>query len=241
MNLVKVLKATLEEHEGDVIYFLDACYGASSLASSPGKELIASSSFEMVPTTDDNHVTTGFTSHLCESLSERQGKPNTLAHLHARLIRYRITRSNNNNETMDLETTPVHTELHPNQKNSLILAPLGFRNPSVPWPNEPLHDPSEPKVQITVHLHHTTIPDLQNWVINTWLTQSKPPFIRSQEITIASACQTGTGSSLLVTFIIPAAIHNTMHSHPAYQMVSYVASNNIWLPPQFNLPYRPAS
>ncbi|KAL8878015.1 MAG: hypothetical protein Q9198_004089 [Flavoplaca austrocitrina] len=212
MNLVDVMNATLELHDSDVAYLLDSCYG-TSLALKTGKELLASSSVEIVSTASGM---TGFTRQLCDLLEKQERKPITLAHIHAKLLKKHF--AGIDNTIMGLELTPVHTELNPNQQGSLILAPLrtsSFRNP-VPWPsrNVPFLDRDHLKVQISVHMWNTKIPELQNWV--KWLTTNKPPFIRELEISVATACKTG---SLLVTLIIPAAVHSAMHGNPAYQMI----------------------
>ncbi|KAI4271607.1 MAG: hypothetical protein LQ337_005891 [Flavoplaca oasis] len=223
MNLVDVMNATLELHDSDVAYLLDSCYG-TSLALKTGKELLASSSVEIVSTASGM---TGFTRQLCDLLEKQERKPITLAHIHAKLLKKHF--AGIDNTIMGLELTPVHTELNPNQQGSLILAPLrtsSFRNP-VPWPsrNVPFLDRDHLKVQISVHMWNTKIPELQNWV--KWLTTNKPPFIRELEISVATACRTG---SLLVTLIIPAAVHSAMHGNPAYQMIGYVQSNDLWVP-----------
>ncbi|KAL8999176.1 MAG: hypothetical protein Q9169_001955 [Polycauliona sp. 2 TL-2023] len=163
-------------------------------------------------------------------ICQRYSEPDTLLMFTMEAIQSRSPEERD----MSLGPTPVHTEIHPNQQVSLVLAPLqtdSFGDPILsPSLNLPMLEEDEPEVQITVHLWDTSLSELQDWV--RWFIVNRQPFVRELEITVASACETfvhGSGS-LLVTLIMPAAVHNAMHGDAAYQMVCYVRSSNIWVP-----------
>ncbi|KAL8842271.1 MAG: hypothetical protein Q9170_000597 [Blastenia crenularia] len=221
LNLTAVLEATLNHHRQDVIYLIDGCYAGSAMLNT-GKEVLASSAVE-VPSTG---LITGFTRQIVDILEEQDRAPITVAHLHAKLLQvYRGP----GNTRMGLDIMPVHSELNRDQKGSLVIAPLNPHGSTRPQTHlqQLMHTPllhrDEPKVLISVHLSDlNSIPDLQTWI--QWLLRSETPYIRKGEIAVESAYPT---SSLLVMFMIPAAVHNTMRSHPAYQLIGYVAGDNV--------------
>ncbi|KAL8831277.1 MAG: hypothetical protein Q9170_005368 [Blastenia crenularia] len=212
MNFTALIKASLELHRHDVVYLVDACFDLT-LEMGCGKELLAASACE------SPSVSGRFTRRLLELLVKQARKPITLAQIHARLLMHQWGPGN---------TTPVHTELNPDQNDSLVIAPITFSGTTAPVsrfqpsPDTPLLDVNEPKVIISVNLaDERSIPDLL-----VWLNANRPFYIREHEVAVSSAHPSGSGK-VLVLLMIPAAVHNALHGHPAYQLVGYVQQPNV--------------
>ncbi|KAL8831278.1 MAG: hypothetical protein Q9170_005369 [Blastenia crenularia] len=216
MNFTALMISTLELRTHDALYILDCCY-ACGLALGCNKELLASSACELYSVS----TFTGFTRQLLDVLVEQGRRPITLAHIHAKLVK---RWDGPGDARMGLELTPVHTELNPGQVGSLILAPMYTSGTTTPRPHlqrsidTPLLDVTEAKVIISVHLTNiNSILDVDAWV--KWLFTCRPPYIREVELQVVSA---HPASSTLILLMVPAAVYNTMHSHPAYSFVAYV-------------------
>ncbi|KAL8785835.1 MAG: hypothetical protein Q9213_003143 [Squamulea squamosa] len=202
LDLTALLLTTFEHYKGDVIYLLNACY-APPTALGTGKELLAASATQL----SEVSTTSSFTTQLHNILSKTFHSPITLAHLHAKLCQGARTHP------------PIHSELHRHQNGSLVIAPMHpyGKQPST---SNPLLGSDETKVLISVHLANA--PNLASW--RQWLSTQRPAYIRDVDISIISAHQR-SHSTFLVIIMIPAAVHNAMHGHEAYQMIGYVSGS----------------
>ena len=190
------------------MYILDSCEaGAASVNKSPFAEYLGGAAWGQIAS---SNLTDCLTRRLVDLLRSNNGRPMTVAGIHARLI----------NQAHDPDTQmsvrPFHTMSIVYGESITLATQIGTEVEELQRLN--YHGKGRALVKVSLKGIYS-IPDIQQRI--KWLSQEIPSQLADIQI-VASF----DSSSELTLMTIPIELWSALQSHPAYSLVGYIFSEN---------------